>query len=489
MKRLVYLLPLLIGLELAVLLAPSVSAQGTLTIMPNQLTLAGTRCLSWLALGCAERDSRTILLETSQPITQAKLIALDLTRTDGVAVIPANAIGVSLPTPDLAANQPMTVSMTVDFRNAPSGDFKGNLFLTYLGGSREIPVTASVRDPWLVPLLVLLLGVILGVGVGAYRASGQDRDRVRVREGQLRTLMNADEALPASFRDRMSGYLAQVDIGLQGDQLQDAQTALANAAALWKKWLDNRADWLAKFDYHATLAKRCQANGDLARPIPYLESLCRAIDDAERTAPDLDNSAKFGELLDGLTDKINTYLQLQTQLDYLHNRAKQLLDAQIQKDWNDKIAEWQRRLDLQTADKPDDTLEGEIKQGQLDLEDVLERQPPPPGGVKGVVPRPRVDLLPGSPAVRQPPAVDQGVISAERRLWLFTLASYIIAIVLLAGIGFNELYINKPAFGASAWGDYFGLLAWGFGAEATRQAITGALKGWGLPGVPVERQD
>jgi len=56
-------------------------------------------------------------------------------------------------------------------------------------------------------------------------------------------------------------------------------------------------------------------------------------------------------------------------------------------------------------------------------------------------------------------------------------------VLLLAGAGFGELYVTRATFGSNAWGDYFSLLAWGFGAEATRAAITDLVRGWGLPGI------
>jgi hypothetical protein len=39
------------------------------------------------------------------------------------------------------------------------------------------------------------------------------------------------------------------------------------------------------------------------------------------------------------------------------------------------------------------------------------------------------------------------------------------------GSGFNQLYVENPTFGANPWKDYFALLAWGFGAEASRESI------------------
>ena len=67
------------------------------------------------------------------------------------------------------------------------------------------------------------------------------------------------------------------------------------------------------------------------------------------------------------------------------------------------------------------------------------------------------------------------------RLWLFVIVSFIVGWLLLAGAGFNELYMQKATFGANMFGDYLALFAWGFGAEASRDAITALVRGWGLP--------
>ncbi len=67
---------------------------------------------------------------------------------------------------------------------------------------------------------------------------------------------------------------------------------------------------------------------------------------------------------------------------------------------------------------------------------------------------------------------------ARIRLNLFTGFTFLVAVVLLAVTGFGELYYGNPAFGS--WEDYFALLAWGFGSEASRASITDMVKGWGL---------
>ena len=72
------------------------------------------------------------------------------------------------------------------------------------------------------------------------------------------------------------------------------------------------------------------------------------------------------------------------------------------------------------------------------------------------------------------------VASAGARLRIFTALTYAVAVILLALAGFVELYVTRSDFGSKNVADYFGLLAWGFGAEATRAAITDMVKSWGV---------
>src|SRR5258708_19077948 len=71
-----------------------------------------------------------------------------------------------------------------------------------------------------------------------------------------------------------------------------------------------------------------------------------------------------------------------------------------------------------------------------------------------------------------PPCIQGGMPDkAKVRLDVFLWATYGLALFFLAGAGFGELYLDKPTFGANAWRDYFTLVAWGFGAEATRASV------------------
>lgn len=92
---------------------------------------------------------------------------------------------------------------------------------------------------------------------------------------------------------------------------------------------------------------------------------------------------------------------------------------------------------------------------------------PEPAGE--AVPEAHLDWLPFAPG------------DAKTRLRWFEIATYAAALILLGGTGFNEVYLKKLTFGADLWSDYFALLVWGFGAEATRDSVTSTLRGWGTP--------
>ncbi|MBI4671511.1 MAG: hypothetical protein HY741_07575 [Chloroflexi bacterium] len=489
--------------SLFVWLVPLARAQSGLTIAPTQLTLAGTHCYGetltalvqpfrpataaaalpdWI---CSPPETRTVLLQATQTFTQVKFVPLDLTRADGVAIIPAAQVRPQWLTDTISANQPVTVPVTLDLRSAPGGQFTGNLLLSYYNGSQSIPLNVSVKDPWLAPFAVLLLGILLGVGVSAYRTSGKPRDQVRVRASQLRAAVQADQQLAPGFAQALTGALALVDIGLQSDNVTEAQTALTRADTIWKKWSGARANWLAQLAYQQEIMKRFAAGGDFANLKGYTLALQRAVQDVADHAPDFENPSKLRERLDALIAQLNKYLELQAIYNYMWNLHKKLTDDQVRQAWQAKLEQWQTRLATQTLDKPDQVLEGEINQGRQTLDKLYEDQAKAAGEKAAPPPEQPVVFLQGAPAPTR--EAEAGAANdAARRLQIFTIAGYAIAVALLAGIGFNELYITKATFGAQPWTDYFSLLVWGFGAEATRQSLTSLLQNWNLPGVPAQ---
>jgi len=463
------------------LLATVALAQEGTTLTPNRLTIAGAR---------GAREERNLLLRTSQPITNLQLIPLDLTSADGKAIFPAAAIQPGAAPDHVDAGAYLVIPIAFDLGRAPSGAFSGELLVTYAGGVQAVTVTVTVKDPWPLPLLVLVVGVALGVAGSAYRASGRARDRILVRAGQLRARLQAGSPLALPFQQRIAALQAEAEIALQEERWEASRQALEKAEMLWLKWRQREADWSAQFAHYQSLRDRL-AQDDLKAEVPYLQALRRSLESIAAGAPDLADPSALRASLDAATQQINRYLELTGELTLALN-LRSGLPVDEQKAWKDKIDEWKRRLDYAA---PDDNTAVDALAHEIDdaIKDLNKRVGRPsaltPEGAKALTLAAIaqfVSLLAAPPGVR-PTAPDTSARGAEARLRLFMWVSYGIVLVLLAGAGFNELYVASATFGADAgptgWGDYFALLAWGFGAEATRAAITELVQGWQLPGV------
>ncbi|MBN2390796.1 MAG: hypothetical protein JXR84_08735, partial [Anaerolineae bacterium] len=77
-------------------------------------------------------------------------------------------------------------------------------------------------------------------------------------------------------------------------------------------------------------------------------------------------------------------------------------------------------------------------------------------------------------------SLPEKVAGARNRLRWFTWLTYAFAVVFLALAGFVELYGGRLDFGVNGITDYFTLLVWGFGAEATRASVAEMVQGWGI---------
>jgi hypothetical protein len=462
----------LFALMLTLSSAITIHALESVTLTPDQITVAGRR---------GTTETRTVLLQTTDPITDVKIIPLDLTRADGEHVLPAAAIAGVLSDNAITTNSVLTIPLTIDLNNVSSGKFTGNLLIRYHGGAKHLPITVTVKDPWLSPLMVLLLGVGLSVGISYYREKGRPRDAILVRMGQFRAQMHGAPDLAQTFKQRIEAYLVDVEVALQAENWEEAETAIKRAEAVWTRWRKAPDDWLAQLDYHAQLVGKLQDEPN----VPYIQALRRELEKVQREASEMEGAHKLRERLDDIAQQINDYVRLQKSLDQLNDLRIQL-PADQAKSWGHKAQVFQQRLH---ALDPDDTqayqtLQEDIQKGMDALAQETAKE-------QGVVKAARgleaggleigtnlLDLLAPPPATRE--ITDGATTRAGRRLRWFTWVTYAVAVVLLAGAGFGELYISNATFGANAWGDYFALLAWGFGAEASRAAIADIVQSWGV---------
>lgn len=458
---------------LVLLSAATVNAQTEVVIEPAQLTVSGMRDAV---------ETRTFFLRTTTPIKNFQLIPLDLNRADGSAVLPAEAILLQNLVSSTRPNE-ITAIVRFNLQKAPSsGEFSGKLRLSYQDGEQIIPVTARVKDHWLPPLIMLLIGTALGVSVSIYRVQGRPRDEILIRVSQLRTQIQDDRDLTKAetFQARVEAYLVDVRMALQAESWEEAQNAVKQAEIVWSKWSKGRTDWLTQLAYHDEINQRLQ---DINPSIPYLQTVRRHLEDAVRDAPDLESPRKLRERLEELAIQLNCYIQLQMKLKQLDQLLTQLPADQVQA-WQYKVQNLEQQMEnLQPSDLTKGTnIQTEIEAAITEIAQLLQHSGT--GATAKGLPKLRLTmpLLAPAPSTLLLTWEGRGR-SANQRLKAYVLVSYVIAIVFLAGAGFSQLYVDQPTFGANRWKDYFALLAWGFGAEASRGAITKLVQGWGLPGL------
>ncbi len=479
-KTMISLFMLTLGL---VLTASPAQAEAKVTLNPSSLTVVGTQCPAFFKCPPVKRN---LLVKTNEVITDLQVITLDLNRADSTTIVPTSAIRLTLPNKSVQPKQPLTFSVEFDFNKIRSGEYSGQLLVVYDNGELSVPVIVRLKDHWFFPLLVLLLGVGLGIGVSAYRNDGMPRDEIIVQVGRIRTQMQADPEVAQSFQGKIAGYLIDVETTLTSKRWDEARQAVTQAQNVWDKWRKEKKDWLALVNY---LSKLFDSLESLNSNAPYVQEVRSQLENAKRQAADKEATQKFREDLDRLRKQIAWYKQSQAKLDQfniLRNELTQLIpdkdeflrrisqglqndldglsptDKKFTDDWHQKVNNAIDELDKEIKQQS----VSETKDTQITARDANYTTPP-------TLPSPVPEVISAQPSPKQ----------AARNIYWFNWLSYAIAVALLAGAGFGQLYANQPIFGANVPSDYFSLLAWGFGAEATRDAIAKVVRDWKLPGL------
>ena len=508
----------------------SISGRG-LSVSPRQLTVAAMR---------DQRETRVLLIRADEPVTNLRIVPLDLSGPNGDTILPADAIGVELPATNIPSGGLLTVPLTFNLAGAPSGQFSGELLIIYGEQSLSVPVNVAVKDPPWLALAALVAGVALGIGVSTYRAQGRPRDEVMVRLGQIRTQMKADAGLQeagAPFYNRIDAHLVDVEVALEAQQWEKAQQAVMEAENLWVRWRRGRPDWLVQLEYYDTLNGRLAGLGDVF----YVNEIKEAARSARRAMPSLDEPTQFRASLEPLARQVNDFIALRERLAALaatrtgrataqtlqqrlytlapaNSAAVQSLKDEVEtaigraqiaqiKEKADHLAslgdrlpeshtlEWQPRISaLQTRvaglapDDPDAYLavQGEVDAALEQVEALMllpyggEALPQGAGDAAFGTPKglPQMETWLSGPPTIYVQSLPEKMAGARHRLRWFTWLTYAVAVVFLALAGFVELYGGRIDFGANGISDYFTLLAWGFGAEATRASIAEMVQGW-----------
>lgn len=483
--RLILLITL--GLSALLLLPGQIAAQ-TVSAEPTQITVAGTR---------GDQMDRTLLLSVTSPITGVQVLILDMPRTDDAAALPTGAIVIGEITSTLAAGEFVVVPLRFDLRDGKSGEYNGSLRITYFAdsfpGAVTVPLKVSIKDqPW-GPFLTLLFGVAAATIISLYRARYQPVDEARVRVGKLRTRLNAEqEQMNGAFVRAITDQLQRAEYLLQSQKLDEGRPAVETAEQLMDRWFSNRSQWADLLAFEQRITARLDelnASPDFRRA---MEKRIKEIDEQVLTMAPID----LQQQLETVANEIDTYLDLKTDCDNLvalqHAKAALIDDPTKQ-----RIAAIQKRLANLSSAQSDPAL---VQDTQALISEVQSLQAPRSATLRDSTTAPvapevalkQADKIGKSPVLVLPTMSPTTRAQWEKltaqldrffpawRLASFQFASYAIAIIFLAGTGFNELYLNKATFGAQPWSDYLALLVWGFGSETSRASITGLARNLGV---------
>ncbi|MCB0047249.1 MAG: hypothetical protein KDD92_17625 [Caldilineaceae bacterium] len=449
-------------------------------VSPNQLTMSGTR---------GRRVDRTVLLRLPAGVTVQAAVPGDLTEEGGGNVLPAAAITAVEPTPDPNADSidsPRPLVITVDLADVGPGRYDGDLFIVTDGAELPVALTVMVKAQPIWPFFMLLAGLILGMALTHYRRQGRPRDQILREMGELSALMEGDpELTPAAtgsiFRQRMDNALLDAQVALRSRTWSDSRAHVEAGRTVWLNWSKDRDNWVAQLTAAEGLTTRVDDRREL-----FFREIRNQLTQACRAAPDQENADQLYEILENLFAHEQEFEYAENLLKQMQQITNQMPDREQRRPFEAATVEYQRQLEnlqpLTSSSYLQDyqALVGEIEVKTREAKDAQS---------KGITPReaPAASPQPSGPVdtFKMPPlnrrVNPEDGVQAQFRLQIFWAVSYFVALALLAIAGFNELYVAKPIFGSVPWSDYSALFAWGFGAEATRAAVTDLVRNWEVP--------
>ena len=237
---------------LALLLVGSVHAEQGITVNPVPLNFTGFS---------SSDEMRTLEIIATENVTGLTFIPLDLPSDNGQGVIPQQSIRAAQFTNSM--NNGSIQQIPVTFKLAGSGHYTGEMWFSSSGsGITKVPVTATVKDNWMLPFVVLVIGIFFSFFLITYSSDFKKRDEIQKTLAVFSNLVtndqdlkntyalsssDADEKLHTGFFVRINADISQVQLKLDTDAITEADTCLTNVKDSWDNWSTNQARFIILF--------------------------------------------------------------------------------------------------------------------------------------------------------------------------------------------------------------------------------------------------
>jgi hypothetical protein len=469
----------------------AVQAEQGLAVVPSSITINATAAFPLLS---TSNQTRTVILNATEDITNLNFMPLDLTTGDGQAIIPQKSITAQINTTRMEKGTFLSVPISFDLGLAPGGTYSGEVWFTYANGNvTKIPVNATVKaNAWLAVLL-LFITVFISYGLAYYNAKYKKGDEIRKALDLIKSSIEKDGELknPHYYGidpepTRINKYYEQInrDIANTEEQLQSgdftkADTFFKELTTTFNSWRDDRSNLIPLFNKYDELIKN----------LNILEKDIKKFLNEPQTTIQLIASMrnKLQENFDGiLSDKgqktldttiascVNIYEGLTYLIPILKGDTTHLPNPDINNCPGCKFRYdcWEAikgmQFDGDTNKKLTDFIKG-INDPKNKHSVVVASAFAETREVKSSILGKVYQTI--EPLIRSSsPLIGPGR-SARIRLFLSEYLAFAIVIVLLMYAGFNQLYYANPTFGASLldWGT---LAIWGLMAGPTADAIS-----------------
>ena len=459
-------------------------AHAEFNVSPETIIIAGNR---------TDQVSTTLTFSDSDGISTLQTAVSDLRSADGAALIPAGKIVINPPEITVPGNAPAQITIAVDLADASAnGEFAGSLYLYRQGGRQVVPLIVRIKAAPLWPWGVMIAGVLLGTGLSFYRAEGRSRDEIIVQVGRLRTQMRGDAELDKDYQGSIESELVDVESAIEDKDWEVAKAETLEAKALWNRWRKGREDWIAQLQSGKKLiTENFDSLDKEIMSTVYMQGVKDRIDSAYRKlrTGQYENPQTLKDDLSDVRRLLSQYREGASLVAYLRKiRAEADLPKSREEYWLQQFEFLETRLQNLSPDESSfQDWASTVKDTKALLEkNIAESVEPTSSATRGLAGRSPGEILNQVQPLPPGPAISsvfhsKGVAQADRNLRWFNRVSRVVAIALLAWLGMTELYGSNATFGANPMRDYFALMAWGFGAELTRESVLRATQDLGLP--------